>query len=315
VALIDSGIGYNKTIPDLLGQLGTSYNTFTGASSVPDDLGTYGSGTTNAGIIGARTNNNLDVAGINWSVTILPVKACDWTGNCPAQNIAAGIDWAVSQNAQIIQVTPTLSTSSPALEQAVARAVNAGRLVVAAVASPGTGIGYPGLLPGVITVGATNSSDQVASWSAGGAQLELVAPGEAVTGIVSGGCCTTRSAPGVAASHVTGALALLVSAGVPAAQAPGLLYGSAKNIGPAGRDNASGYGRLDVCNALNESGRACGSAPCADLDGNGYSTLADVVIVVDHFGLIGPNLPWDINGTNSVDLNDALDLLSCAFPS
>jgi hypothetical protein len=37
--------------------------------------------------------------------------------------------------------------------------------------------------------------------------------------------------------------------------------------------------------------------------------------VVDHFGLIGPNLPWDINGTNSVDLNDALDLLSCAFPS
>jgi thermitase len=257
VALVDSGIGYGVTIMDLQGQVGTGFNTFTGGTAVPDDLGTYGSGTSNAGIIGARTNNSLDVAGANWNVTILPVKVCDWTGACPAARIAQGVDWAVSQNAQIIQITPALVSSTPELDAAVARAVAAGRLVVSAVASPGTGIGYPGLLPGVITVGATNSGDGVTTWSAGGAQLDIVAPGESVMALVSGGCCLARTSGGAAASHVTGALALLLSAGVPPSQAAGHLYTSAQNIGPAGWDSASGWGRLDVCGALNASGRAC----------------------------------------------------------
>jgi hypothetical protein len=313
VALIDSGIGYGTTIQDLQGKVGASFNTFTGGTSVPDDLGTYGSGTTNAGIIGARTNNNMDVAGMAWNITILPVKVCDWTGQCPPQNIAQGIDWAVAQNAQIIQITPTLATTTPALNDAVARAVAAGRLVVAAVASPGTGIGYPGSLPGVITVGGSNSSDQVTAWSSGGQQLDLVAPGDAVMALVSGGCCVARTSPGAAASHVSGALALLLATGVPASQAPQHLYSGAQNLGPAGWDSASGWGRLDVCEALNEAGRVCGTPACDDFDNNGWTDLADVIIVLNNFGRSGPGLPWDINDSNAVDTADAIALLNCAF--
>jgi thermitase len=314
VALLDSGIGYGVSIQDLQGQVGASFNTFTGGTAVPDDLGTYGSGTSNAGIIGGRTNNGMDVAGTSWNVTILPVKVCDWAGSCPAQNIAQGIDWAVAQNARIIQITPTLTATTPALDAAVARAVAAGKLVVAGVASPGTGIGYPGLLPGVITVGATTSSDTVTSWSAGGPALDIVAPGERVMSLVSGGCCMERTSPGAAAAHVSGALALMLAAGIPPTQATDDLYAGAHNLGPTGWDAASGWGRLDVCNAFTRAGLPCGTPLCADFDNNGYSDLADVIVVLNHFGEAGQNLPWDLDDDGGVGVMDSVQLLACIFP-
>jgi subtilisin family serine protease len=317
VALLDSGVGYGTTIADLQGQMGTGYNTFTGGTSVPDDLGSYGSGTTNAGIIGARTNNNRDIAGINWNVTILPVKVCDWSGACPADQLAKGIDWAIAQNAQIIQVTPTLTATTPALNAAVSRAVSSGRLVVATVASPGTGIGYPGLLPGVITVGATNQNDAVTTWSAGGSALDIVAPGESIMALVSGGCCMARTSGGAAAAHVSGALALLLAAGVPASSATSHLYAGAKNIGPGGWDAASGWGRLDVCKALSNAGRACPApaptpaAGCNDVNGDTWIDLADVILTMNEFGAVGHNHPADVTNDGSVDLSDATTLVAC----
>jgi len=258
VALLDTGVGYLAVPADLTANASTGYNTFTGGSTTSDDYGTYGSGTSNAGIIGASTNNARDVAGTAWDVTILPVKVCNWSGSCPHANIAAGINWALAQNVDIIQITPALSTSSSALEQAVASAVTAGVLVVAPSAEPAIGVGYPAALGGVIAVGATDANDNVATFSGGGAQLDLVAPGQSIVALVSGGCCVTRSSSALAASHVTGALVVLLGAGVaPAAAAQALLDG-ADDIGAAGWDSASGRGRLDLCGALVAAGVGCG---------------------------------------------------------
>ena len=257
VALLDTGVGYSATPADLVGNIGPAYNTFTGGNTAQDDYGTYGSGTSAAGIIGARTNNTLDVAGTSWNVTILPVKVCNFSGMCPHTNIASGVSWAVGQGAHIIHISPALSTTTTQLDQAVASAISAGRLVVSPSAEPAIGVGYPGSLPGVIAVGSSTSSDTVATFSGGGGALDLVAPGQSVLTLVSGGCCVVRSGSNYAAAHVTGALALMLAAGVPASQAPGHLFNSAVNIGPGGWDSASGWGRLDVCGALNRAGRVC----------------------------------------------------------
>ena len=260
VALLDSGVGYSSVPADVAANIGPGFDAFTGGSAAIDDYGTYGSGTSNAGVIGAQTNNARDIAGTAWNVTILPVKVCNFSGSCPHATIAAGIDWALAQNAQIIQITPAMGSTSPALEQAVARAVAAGKIVVAPVAEPGIGAGYPASLPGVIGVGATNSSDAVATFSANSQHVDITAPGQSIVTLVSGGCCVTRSMGGLAASHVTGALALLLSAGVPAAQAPQHLYDGAGDKGAPGWDAGYGWGILDICAALDDAGRTCSGA-------------------------------------------------------
>ena len=244
VALLDTGVGYSAVPADLQGNVVAEFDAFTGGARASDDYSTYGSGTSNAGIIAARTNNGLDVAGTSWNLSLLAVKVCDWSGSCPHATIAAGIDWAIAQNAQIIQITPAMSSTSPTLEQAVARAIAAGKLVVAPVAEPATGAGYPASLPGVIAVGATTSADAQASFSATTPLIDVTAPGQSVLTLASGGCCVTRSSVGIAASHVTGALALLLAAGVPASAAPQHLYDGAADLGSAGWDASYGWGRL-----------------------------------------------------------------------
>jgi len=261
IALLDTGVGYFGIPADLQGNVGPEYDTFTGQARAVDDYGTYGSGTSNAGIIAARGNNGADMAGTSWFVTLLPVKVCNWSGSCPHSNIAAGIDWALAQNAHIIQITPAMGTSSQVLDDAVARAVAAGKIVVAPVAEPAVGGGYPASLAGVIGVGATTSTDEQATFSASSTAVDISAPGQSVLTLASGGCCVTRSSVGLAASHVTGALALLMAAGVPAGEAPQRLYEGATDLGAAGRDNAFGWGRLDICAALDRAGRPCSAPP------------------------------------------------------
>jgi subtilisin family serine protease len=102
VGVVDTGIQY--THPDLAANVWSApsqfsflqgstqytcpagthgWNTFTGACDPMDDNQTYGGhGTQVSGIIGAAGNNNMGVAGVNWTTTIITAKACDSGGNC-----------------------------------------------------------------------------------------------------------------------------------------------------------------------------------------------------------------------------------------
>jgi hypothetical protein len=265
VAVVDSGI--TSTLPDLQGQLGPGYNAIIPGGSTQDDYATWGLGTMMAGIIGARTNNGLDMAGTAWYATMLPVKVLKQTGEYAPADIAEGINWATSNGAQIIQISFDLdpAAATPEIDAAVANAINHGVLVVAAAGNFPGAVKYPALLPGVIAVGATDANDVVASFSARGAQLDITAPGQSILTLVRTGCCQSHSNTGLAAAHVSGALALLLAAGVPASQAPGYLFQGARDLGSPGWDPVYGRGRLDICGALTAAGIACpaGAAPTA----------------------------------------------------
>ncbi len=188
VAVVSTGV--TATAADLQGQLGAGYNAVSPGSGTQDDFGTYGDGTAAAGIIGAATNNGADMAGVAWHVTLLPVKVCDLTGTCPNAALAGGINWAVSNGAQIINIGVSLNpaSASPDIDAAVANAVNRGVLVVASAGNYSGYVGYPANLSGVIAVGATDSTDAVASFSGPGSQLGLVAPGMSVPPLAPPGC-------------------------------------------------------------------------------------------------------------------------------
>src|SRR3990172_6142547 len=252
VALVDTGI---RVLPDLVGQVGTGINEITPGGSTDDTYGSYGLGTGVAGIMGAATNNSRDVAGVNWNITMVPVKVCDFTAGCPTAAIAAGINWAVANGAQIINITPSLTASTPDIDSAVANAVARGILVVAAAGDNASQTYYPAANPGVIAVGATDQNDVIATFS--GKHPTLVAPGQMVNILVTGGCCRQSTGTAFAAGHVSGALALLLSAGVPAATAKTAVLQGAQDLGAAGWDSTYGYGRLDICGALAKAGKAC----------------------------------------------------------
>ncbi|OGB84966.1 hypothetical protein A2994_01560 [candidate division Kazan bacterium RIFCSPLOWO2_01_FULL_48_13] len=291
VAVVDGGI--TSTLADLQGQLGTGYNAITPGGSTEDDVGSYGSGTQAAGIMGARTNNGVDMAGSSWNITMLPVRVCDMFGCRTADKTAEGIRWATANGAQIIDVSLAWSSSTAALDAAVADAISRGILVVATAGDyypQNASVGYPAALPGVIAVGATDSTDTVWSSSSRGAQLDIIAPGVSVLTLVKDGCCLTRSGTRLAAAHVSGALALLLSQGISPTAAVAALYQGAVDLGPAGRDDTYGWGRLDACGALNAAGFTC------PVTGGG-DTLSPTVNITNPTGV------QTVSGTVNVGVN------------
>jgi Subtilase family len=255
VAIIDTGVSPQ---PELEGQLGTGYNAISPGASTADDYSTFGSGSGAAGIVAARANNGRDMAGISWSVTILPVKVCGSNGACNPVHVAAGIDWAVDNGAHIIHITPpTRDFATAQVNASIARAIGRDILVVSSAGTAAQGILYPANLPGVIAVSGYRT-DRSAAWG-GGPELDIVAPGESIYTLTRSGCCWGLHGPQYAAAQVTGTLALLLAAGVPAASADEALLNGTINLGPPGWDPTFGRGRLDMCKALNMGGVSCGS--------------------------------------------------------
>ena len=89
VAIIDSGI--DDTNPDLTANIATEYGTHTqGGSSARDD---YGHGTHVAGTIGAVGNNNRGIAGVNWNVGLISVKALDSQGKGSLADVISAMNY------------------------------------------------------------------------------------------------------------------------------------------------------------------------------------------------------------------------------
>ena len=133
--------------------------------------------------------------------------------------------------------------------------------------SAGAGsIGSPGSAPEAITVGATSSSDVVASFSGRGPSFyegeqkpELTAPGVTIKSTVPGGGyeSTMWSGTSMAAPHVAGLVALMVSADLDDGsrdfdvdELERFMAYTAVDLGAPGPDDDYGYGRIDAYHAV-----------------------------------------------------------------
>ncbi len=146
-------------------------------------------GTETSGLVGSAGNNNVGITTVNWNTKVIPLQALTDDGPGYTSDIVAAIYYAVDNGASVINMSLGGSDYDPAMKTAVDYAYSQNVVVVAAAGNCGTGtesgcaglgvgyMGYPAILNHVISVGATTSSDQRASFSSYGPGLDVVAPG------------------------------------------------------------------------------------------------------------------------------------------
>jgi thermitase len=206
VGCIDSGVDYNH--PDMVGQVIKGWN-FPGNNADPMD--DNGHGTHTAGTIGALTNNNVGIAGIAGGCKILAVKALDAQGSGNTSDIASAMAYAVQHGAKVINMSLGGPQESQTLHAAVQQAASAGVLVVAAAGNDGTQtLNYPAAYPEALSVGASDESDNRASFSSYGSWVSIAAPGTNILSTTKG-AYEVMQGTSMAAPHVAGVAALVRS--------------------------------------------------------------------------------------------------------
>lgn len=208
VAVLDTGISLKH--PDLAANIKGGINTINPKKSANDD---NGHGSHVAGTI-AAANNSIGVVGVGPSIDLYAVKVLNAAGSGYFSDVIEGLQWAVANGMQVANMSFGASSGTQSLHDAIIAAYSAGITLVAAAGNSGNSnpVGYPAAYPEVIAVTATNSSDQVASFSSTGPEVDLTAPGVSIFSTYKRDTYTTLSGTSMAAPHVTGAAALVISA-------------------------------------------------------------------------------------------------------
>ncbi|MHC5724611.1 MAG: S8 family serine peptidase, partial [Nostoc sp.] len=163
-------------------------------------------------------NNNYGVTGIAYNAKIMPVKVLDDSGSGSYTSIAKGIDYAVDNGANVINLSLGGAYSNPTLESAIDYASSKGVIVVMAAGNDGgSSPDYPASYASKsgIAVGAVDRNNQLADFSnrSGTNQISYVtAPGVKVYSSVPNNQYATYSGTSMAAPHVAGVVALMLSA-------------------------------------------------------------------------------------------------------
>ncbi|HZT05656.1 MAG TPA: S8 family peptidase [Chloroflexota bacterium] len=246
VAVVDTGVDLGH--PELQGKIVDGRN-FLEPDESPQDDG--GHGTHVAGTIAATINNGMGIAGIAPGVSIMPIKVLKADGSGKDSTVAAGMRWAIDHGARIINMSFSGAEVSPALTEAVAYAQSKNVLLVVAAGNEGSSDPtFPAATDPVIAVGATDQADHRAYYSNFGDWIDIAGPGTNILSTYWDGTSTYRTDTGtsMAAPHVTGVIALLLSLhpeySIPEVEA--ILRSTADPIG----DSGLGAGRVNAARAV-----------------------------------------------------------------
>jgi parallel beta-helix repeat protein len=248
VAIVDTGINYNH--PDLAASyVPLGYDWVTPDSNPMDD---HGHGTHCAGIVAAKINNGVGMAGLA-QVRIMTEKVLNSAGWGYDSWVAEGIYHATDAGARIISMSLGGSEDSSAIHDAIKYAYNHGVLLVAAAGNEGNDLeNYPAAYEGVVAVTATDPSDYLAWFSSYGSWVELSAPGVGIYSTVLGNSYASWSGTSMACPHVSGVAALVWSqcTNLTNTAIRYILKQSADDLGDSGFDDYFGYGRVNARKAV-----------------------------------------------------------------
>ena len=169
----------NGYIDDFKGFDFTSYD----RSVLPGETDASGDGVTHGtlvtGVVGARVNNGVGLAGITSNVRLLPLQALDDSGRGYTVTVTDAIYYAISRQVDIINLSLGGPLPDAYLRDALLAANRAGITVFAASGNDGCMCAqYPAAYESVVSVGALDSDGERATFSNGGNELDIVAPGE-----------------------------------------------------------------------------------------------------------------------------------------
>ncbi|WP_433055598.1 type VII secretion-associated serine protease mycosin [Dactylosporangium sp. CS-033363] len=286
VAVIDSGV--DATHPDLVGQV------LPGIDFVDPDAGDQGMvdpvghGTTVAALIAGSNRDNSGAEGIAPGAKILPIRVLDKANKYDDPGVVAkAMRWAVDHHASVINLSLGGALRSEAIAEALQYAAAHDVVVVACTGNIATDptihqVWYPAREPGVVAVaglGAVSPRGTETLWSGSltGPETVLTAPAVNLTGAKPGGGYWVVQGTSFATPLVAGA-ASLVRARYPkmsAANVINRLIGTAKDLGPMGRDDRFGYGEVDPVAALHDTIGEVDSNPLAEVGPPPVSAVGD----------------------------------------
>jgi hypothetical protein len=281
VGVVDTGV--DAAHPELAGKV-AGWAEFDGngrpvPGSVPHD--DRGHGTHVCGTI-AGGNAGGQWIGVAPECQLFVAQVLGPEGGTDAQ-VLAGIGWAIDQGVDVVSMSLgglTLGPETPSTyTNALVTALGHGIPVVVAIGNDGSETsGAPGNDLFALGVGATDHLDRPAGFSGGRTQIltqsdfvdprqlplpyskpELSAPGVAVVSAWPGGQYKALDGTSMATPHVSGAVAVLLSAtrvrdvvaeAERAFVVSDLLIGSVAELGEAGQDHRYGFGRLNVLDAI-----------------------------------------------------------------
>jgi subtilisin family serine protease/subtilase family serine protease len=269
VAVIDTGIDY--THPDLAANYAGGYDFVFDDGDPADD---HGHGTHVAGTIAAAMGNLTGapaqaegVVGVAPHARIRAYKVCRADGTCDDFAIQQAIAQAITDGANVINLSLGETTYSQSLDNAVQDAWNAGLVIVAGAGNDGTTEAfYPAALENVISVAAFDEDHRRPSFSNYGSWVDIAAPGTVVmstypmaacgNSTVAGdtGCYTWNSGTSMATPHVAGAAALVWSRNdvTSNSQVVDILLNSAegRGVAPVRLDSWTLHGGLNLHDAV-----------------------------------------------------------------
>ncbi len=284
VAVIDTGTDYNHL--DL--QYNMWHDTDAGYhygwdffDGDNDPMDTYGHGTHCSGSVCGDGTQGTET-GVAPGATLMAIRINYYYGG--ESTWIQGMEFGTDNGASVLSMSLGSTHGNTALRTANENLLTAGVFHSVAAANSGPGAGtilspgdspppwfhpdqtYHGGQSAVVTAGATNSSDVIASFSSRGPVTwwsdytgstplldpDICAPGVNVVSTQLNGGYTTMSGTSMATPHIAGVAALLLDANdnLTVAQMDSLMEVTALELGAGGKDNTYGAGRVDAYQAV-----------------------------------------------------------------
>jgi len=240
IAIIDSSV--DTSHEDLQGQI-DRVREFSSIGAPVDDT----HGTAIASVIGARSNNAAGIVGIAPEATLELYVSC-WSGGeekaaiCDTFSLSKALDAILDDPPHVLNLS-LVGPHDPLLERLIEKASDAGVVVVAAGADrTKLNTNFPSNLQRVIGVSAASTEESISE----SMNATLFAPGNRILVAVPTDAYDFRSGSSLAAAHVSGVVALLLS--IAPDQSPAMI----SNILRRSQAEAAGpVVSINACDALN----------------------------------------------------------------
>ncbi len=246
VAIVDTGVF--TAHPDLSGGIVKGYDAINRKAEVDggDVQDGNGHGTHCAGDAAAQGNNSLGVVGEGWKFHIMPVRAAYPEGYASFDDLLNGALWAAGHGAKVVSVSFSGVDYAPV--GTTGTTIKAmGSLLLWAAGNDNRNLDMFSY-PDTIVVGASDSNDQKAGFSAYGKGVAVFAPGVDVWSTTMDGGYQAWSGTSMATPVTNGVCAMIwsINPDLTPDEVQTILYNSCDNIGSP---SIFGHGRVNLYKA------------------------------------------------------------------